>query len=45
MNPPASIEDCDVILLGEGLSVHYSGGSTLSADVAALLDANGIPRK
>ncbi len=32
-------------VLGEGLSVHYSGGSTLSEDVAAWLDANAIPRK
>ena len=32
-------------LLGEGLSVHYSGGSTLSEDVAAWLDVNAIPRK
>ena len=28
--------------LGEGLSVHYSGGSTLSEDVAAWLETNGI---
>jgi formylglycine-generating enzyme required for sulfatase activity/flavodoxin len=32
-------------VLGEGLSVHYSCGSTLSDDVTAWLDANRIPRK
>ena len=32
-------------VLGEGLSVHYSGGAALSDDVAAWLDSNGIPRK
>ncbi len=32
-------------ILGEGLSVHYSGGATLSEDIAAWLDANGIPKK
>lgn len=30
--------------IGEGLSVHYSGGSSLAGDVAAWLDANGIAR-
>ena len=29
-------------VIGEGLSVHYSGGSTLSEDVAAWLKTNGI---
>ena len=29
-------------VMGEGLSVHYSGGSSLSGDVAAWLEANGI---
>ena len=28
--------------LGEGLSVHYSGGSSLSEDVSAWLSGNGI---
>ena len=28
--------------MGEGLSVHYSGGSALSGDVTAWLEANGI---
>ena len=28
--------------MGEGLSVHYSGGSSLSGDVAAWLETNGI---
>ena len=28
--------------LGQGLSIHYSGGSTLSEDVAAWLEENGI---
>lgn len=32
-------------VLGEGLSVHYSGGSSLSDDVSAWLDNNGIKRK
>ena len=32
-------------MMGEGLSVHYSGGSTLESDVSAWLDANGIERK
>lgn len=32
-------------LMKEGLSVHYSGGSSLSADVAEWLDKNGIERK
>ena len=30
--------------IGEGLSVHYSGGASLSDDVAAWLQANGISR-
>ena len=29
-------------VMGEGLSVHYSGGSTLTDDVAAWLESNGI---
>ena len=29
-------------VLGEGLSVHYSGGASLPEDVAAWLEANGI---
>ncbi len=29
-------------VMGEGLSVHYSGGSTLSEDVTAWLEMNGI---
>ncbi len=28
--------------IGEGLSIHYSGGATLSDDVAAFLQANGM---
>lgn len=28
--------------LGEGLSVHYSGGATLSEDITAWLQANGL---
>ncbi len=28
--------------IGQGLSVHYSGGSSLSGDVAAWLEANGF---
>ena len=32
-------------MMGEGLSVHFSGGSTLESDVSAWLDANGIERK
>ena len=28
--------------MGEGLSIHYSGGSTLGNDVAVWLDTNGI---
>ncbi len=32
-------------VIGEGLSVHYSGGSSLSDDVSAWLDTNGIKRK
>ena len=32
-------------VLGEGLSVHYSGGSSLSDDVSAWIDKNGIKRK
>ena len=31
--------------LGTGLSIHYSGGATLAADVSQWLDANGIPRQ
>lgn len=31
--------------MGEGLSVHYSGGSALESDVTAWLDANGMERK
>ncbi len=30
--------------MGEGLSVHYSGGSSLVGDVTTWLDANGIVR-
>ena len=30
-------------VIGEGLSVHYSGGSTLNEDIAAWLTAAGIP--
>ena len=30
--------------MGEGLSVHYSGGSTLTEDIQAWLDVNGIAR-
>ncbi len=29
-------------VLGEGLSIHYSGGSSMKNDVTAWLDANGI---
>ena len=29
-------------VMGEGLSVHYSGGSTLSSDIAAWLQTNNI---
>lgn len=32
-------------VMGEGLSVHYSGGSALSADVTAWLKANGIQKQ
>ena len=32
-------------VMGEGLSVHYSGGSTLTDNVTAWLKANGIPVK
>nr|AHF23922.1 serine/threonine-protein kinase Pkn1 [uncultured bacterium Contig1522a] len=32
-------------VIGEGLSVHYSGGASLPDDVAAWLDLNGIERK
>ena len=28
--------------MGEGLSVHYSGGNSLSDDVAEWLESNGI---
>ena len=31
--------------MGEGLSVHYSGGSGLSANVSAWLEKNSIERK
>ena len=31
-------------VMGEGLSVHYSGGSALSGDVTAWLELNGINR-
>lgn len=30
-------------VMGEGLSIHYSGGSSLSADVSDWLAANNIP--
>lgn len=30
--------------LGEGLSVHYSGGSSLASDVSAWLERNGVGR-
>lgn len=29
-------------LLGEGLSIHYSGGASMASDVTAWLEANGI---
>ncbi|MBQ9534417.1 MAG: NAD(P)H-dependent oxidoreductase [Clostridia bacterium] len=32
-------------VMGEGLSVHYSGGSTLPDDVSAWLSTNGIERQ
>ena len=32
-------------VMGEGLSVHYSGGSALTGDVTAWLETNGIKRK
>lgn len=32
-------------VIGEGLSIHYSVGSSLSDDVSAWLDTNGIKRK
>ena len=32
-------------MMGDGLSVHYSGGASLPDDVAAWLDRNGIERK
>ena len=32
-------------VMGEGLSVHYSGGASLPDDVSAWLDENGIARK
>jgi len=28
--------------MGDALDVHYSGGSSLSSDVSAWLEANGI---
>ena len=31
--------------IGSGLSIHYSGGSTLSKDVEKWLNKNGVPRK
>ena len=31
--------------MAEGLSIHYSGGSSMPDDVAAWLDANGITRQ
>ena len=31
--------------MGEGLSIHYSGGSSLSDDVSAWLETNGINKK
>ncbi len=34
-----SFENAD---MGEGLSIHYSGGSSLQDDVSAWIDANGI---
>ncbi|MDE7398433.1 MAG: SUMF1/EgtB/PvdO family nonheme iron enzyme [Oscillospiraceae bacterium] len=30
--------------MGEALSIHYSGGSSMPGDVSAWLDANNIPR-
>ena len=32
-------------VMGDALSVHYSGGSSLSGDVAEWLKNNGIPTK
>ena len=32
-------------VMGEGLSVHYSGGASLPDDAAAWLDRNGIGRR
>ena len=32
-------------VIGEGLSVHYSGGGSLAGDITDWLDINGIPRK
>ena len=32
-------------VMGTGLSIHYSGGTTLSTDVAVWLDENGVERK
>ncbi len=32
-------------IMKEGLSIHYSGGRTLSDDVSVWLDSNGIERK
>jgi hypothetical protein len=32
-------------IMKEGLSIHYSGGGTMSEDVSAWLDSNGIERK
>lgn len=31
--------------IGSGLSIHYSGGSSLSKDVEKWLNKNGVPRK
>lgn len=31
-------------VIGEGLSVHYSGGSSLGNDVSEWLDKNGIAK-
>jgi flavodoxin len=31
-------------IIGEGLSVHYSGGSSLSSDVTEWLKTNGISK-
>ena len=31
--------------MGQGLSIHYSGGATLSGDVASWLEANHLKGK